>query len=29
MKQFFIRLWNGIKETRSAAAQARLKQMGH
>jgi hypothetical protein len=29
MKQFFIRLWNGIKETQSKAAEARLKTLGH
>jgi hypothetical protein len=29
MKQFFIKLWNGIKEIRQAAADARLKNLGH
>jgi hypothetical protein len=29
MKQFLIKLWNGIKEIRNSAAKARLKQMGH
>jgi hypothetical protein len=29
MKQFFIKLWNAIKEVRSEAAEARLKSHGH
>lgn len=29
MKQLFIKLWNNIKEIRNAAAEARLKQLGH
>ena len=29
MKQFLIRIWNNIKEIRQAAAEARLKTLGH
>jgi len=29
MKQFFIQIWNNIKEIQSKAAKARLKHLGH
>jgi hypothetical protein len=29
MKQFFINVWNVIKEIRGAAAEARLRNQGH